>query len=103
MKNPKVTLTKEINGNQVGKNLYALIHVDTDDCEDSRVELWRADDEAELYDLVRDEYLDYVHGNHGPIDEALSEAFDEEYWGYSLIHTKIGSFEPVGSESQAGY
>jgi len=63
-------------GNTNGKNVYVLIVVDADDHEDSRIELWMADNPDEAERLIRDAWVDD--------DETREEWFGEQ-WGSTIL------------------
>lgn len=73
-----------------GKNLYSLIMIDTDDSEDSTLQLWRADDEDHLYDQVLEDF-------QGDADDSMKEAlvfdFENELWGLLWLPKLIGKIE----------
>jgi hypothetical protein len=66
----------------VGKILWAVISVDTDDAEDSNVSLWRADSEEHLYEQVKADWL-------GEDAEELGDDFEED-WTYKIIPKRLG-------------
>ena len=84
---------KFVFGKDGGKKLFAVINVDTDDSEDSTVELWRADDDAELEKLVKSHYCwDDDEENEEDYNEMVSQQFDED-WGFKLIPKEIGTIQ----------
>lgn len=86
-----VSFSRSING-ESGNVLYSLLVVDKDDAEDSRVEIWRAKDDDDLYEKVKKEFVgsydedeDYNEEEFGEVDSA----FDED-WNFYILPTEIG-------------
>ena len=65
-----------------GTQVWGIIYIDSDDCEDTSLEMWFADSEEHLYDQVVE---------HHDIDEMLIESFKED-WGYKILPREIGQF-----------
>lgn len=89
-----VTLTVPVSGR--GNKLYAVVTVDEDDSEDSRVEFYRAKDEDDLFDIVKAEFLgkdmdseeeDEDDEEWG--DDGMGQMFDDD-WGVKILHFEIG-------------
>lgn len=85
----KATITKEILGDPKGKKLFIVTRIDLDDYEDTQTELWRADDEDGVYDLVKLEYTSEEDPEHEDYDDVGAEVFDED-WGYRILCKEIG-------------
>jgi hypothetical protein len=68
--------------NGTGTQVWGIIYIDSDDCEDTSLEMWFADSEEHLYDQVVE---------HHEIDEMLIESFEED-WGYKILPKRIGEF-----------
>ena len=62
-----------------GTQVWGIIYIDSDDCEDTSLEMWFADSEEHLYDQVVE---------HHDIDEMLIESFKED-WGYKILPRKM--------------
>ena len=86
MKNENYLITEKVKGDLTGKKLFVVVTMDKDDSEDSTTELWRANDEDHLQDLVKEEY---VGDDFEDEDNPFSEQFDED-WGFSILVTEIG-------------
>jgi len=86
MKNENYLITEKVKGDLTGKKLFVVVTIDKDDSEDSTTELWRANDEDHLQDLVKEEY---VGDDFEDEDNPFSEQFDED-WGFSILVTEIG-------------
>ena len=52
----------------VGKKLFAVTWIDSDDCEDTKIELWIANDDDDLY-----------------------RKSIEDSWGIEILYTEIGT------------
>jgi hypothetical protein len=83
-------ITVEVCGRAVvpaGKKLYAVVNVDREDSEDTTVQLWAANDEGDLFDLVKADYCgeaaDDIHR------EAVELMFDDD-WGICILTTELG-------------
>jgi hypothetical protein len=68
--------------NGTGTQVWGIIYIDSDDFEDTSLEMWLADSEEHLYDQVVE---------HHDIDEMLIESFKED-WGYKILPKRIGEF-----------
>lgn len=85
--NTNVSLSVDVRGPADAHILFAVIIVDDEDSEDSQVEFWRANDENQLQDLMREVYAgddesdDYENG--------LRQMFDDD-WGMKILATEIG-------------
>ncbi len=86
MKNENYLITEKVKGDLTGKKLFVVVTMDKDDSEDSTTELWRANDEDHLQDLIKEEY---VGDDFEDEDNPFSEQFDED-WGFSILVTEIG-------------
>jgi len=85
MKNENYLITEKVKGDLTGKKLFVVVTIDQEDSEDSTTELWRANDEDHLQDLVKEEYVgDDFEGTPG--EDSL---FDGD-WGFSILVTEIG-------------
>ena len=77
----------KINGYPKGEKLFAVVWVDVEDSEDTRTELWRANNEDELQGLIGEYFADgdpdYEPGVHGP-------DVDDEF-GITILATEIGN------------
>jgi hypothetical protein len=77
----------KINGDPKGEKLFAVVWVDVEDSEDTRTELWRANNEDELQGLIGEYFADgdpdYEPGVHGP-------DVDDEF-GITILATEIGN------------
>ena len=93
MKNQNYLITAEIKGDPKGKKLFTVITVDKDDYEDSFIELWIANSEDHLYDLVKAEYIGTDTSEDDEdgffMEGPMGEAFDDD-WGFSILATEIG-------------
>jgi hypothetical protein len=81
--------TKEIYGNPQGKLVWLVTTIDTDDNEDTMNDIWLADNEGELEDLVRKTYL----GDEDDEDEQyefMAQQFDDD-WGFKILYTQLGT------------
>ena len=71
-----------------GRYLYTVTHVDTEDSEDTFVELWFADSEEELFEeLVSD-----MVGDTDYTEEELKEmkaGFESDVWGRTLLVSQV--------------
>jgi len=81
------TEESKINGDPKGEKLFAVVWVDVEDSEDTRTELWRANNEDELQELIGEVFSDgdpdYEPGVHGPDIE--------EEFGITILVTEIGN------------
>jgi hypothetical protein len=82
--------TEEIHGK--GSQLWALIFVDEDDAEDTNLELWRADDEEDLYQQYKsswDEENEDDEDDEEESDDFFMQRLDDD-WGYKILPKLIG-------------
>jgi hypothetical protein len=94
-----------VRGPADGKFLYAVVNIDEQDIEDSSIELWAANDEDHLKQLVKDDYVgDPDDGeiekpkteNDENFDESytfLADNFENEDWGYVIQFELIGEIK----------
>lgn len=75
----------------VGKKLFAVIWIDSDDSEDTKTELWIANDENDLYDLIMEDVSDRLEceGNEESAD--IYEKHVENSWGIEILPREIGT------------
>jgi hypothetical protein len=76
--------SSEVRG--TGNKLYALIQVDTDDSEDTTIELWRANNEDHFYEQVSEAFY-----NGEDPEDFIGPNFDKEIWGIILLPKFIGT------------
>lgn len=78
----------------VGKKLFVVTWIDSDDSEDTKIELWIANDDDDLYDLIvtesvsadeRDGFVD-----EGEVDDIYRKSI-EDSWGNEILYTEIGT------------
>lgn len=90
-----VQLTEHnVRGNEKGKKLFVLVTVDQEDTEDTTIELWRADSEDELYELVKEAYVGETEEEDGDTSNLTGRIifdFDSD-WGFSILFTEVGVF-----------
>jgi hypothetical protein len=90
MKNENYLITEKVKGDLTGKKLFVVVTIDQEDSEDSTTELWRANDEDHLQDLVKEEYVGDEFGDDEEFfGQSPSDIFDED-WGFSILVTEIG-------------
>ena len=93
-----IKFAERILGDPKGKKLFSVVRVDPDDSEDTTAELWRANNEDHLHDLVRVEYKNLLFGEYEE-DEEDEEKDDEfcvpfeEMWGYTILPTLLGTIQ----------
>ena len=80
---------KLVNGDVNAKTLFAVVVVDDEDTEDSRVELWRANDEDHLCSLVKATYVEEPDEDDDEPDP-IEQLFDDD-WGIKILPEKIGT------------
>ena len=80
-----VTASGKPMGKRNGAKLFVLVVVDKDDSEDTHVELWRADDEDDLRDVVKKAYSKSFD------DQEIFEAEFDEDWGVYLLPKELGT------------
>ena len=73
----------KITGNPLGKFIWAVINIDTDDSEDSSVEFYLANDEDDLFEVWLKE---------NDLTEDDREMVEED-WGYKLLPKKIATLK----------
>jgi hypothetical protein len=85
-----------------GKKMFVVTWVDSEDSEDTRTELWIANDEDDLYDLVKNQYEedrdDGAEPGDGENDSEDEQWVDEIYekkiedsWGIEILSFEIGT------------
>jgi hypothetical protein len=73
-----------------GKKLYAVVNVDREDSEETTVQLWAANDEDDLFDLVKADYCgEAANDIHR---EEVELKFDED-WGICILATELGTLK----------
>lgn len=78
-----------------GKQLWAVISIDTEDHEDTSTEFWRANDEDHLYEQAKKSFLGVDQDEEVEDDDQASmfvEKFDEE-WGFEILYKLIGDIK----------
>jgi hypothetical protein len=71
-----------------GKYLYIVTHVDTDDSEDTTVQMWLSNSEEELCETIMEDII----GDTDLTEEELKqirERYDFEMWGQTILIKKI--------------
>ena len=75
----------------VEKKLFAVTWINPDDCEDTKIEIWIANDDDDLYDLiVAESYSAYERC--GIVDEGEVDIYRnviEDSWGSEILYTEI--------------
>jgi hypothetical protein len=79
-----INLLDAPSGNPDGKYAYAVVAVDKDDTEDTTTEIWLADGEDQLCELVKAEYT-----KDAVSEEMADKMFDDE-WGFSILTKCLG-------------
>lgn len=74
-----------LHGDKNGKKLFVVTIIDSDDSEDSKSELWLANDEDHLYELVKEKCV----GDDEEEDEFMIQAFEDD-WGFTILSTEVG-------------
>ena len=85
MENLRVTFNN-VHGDLKADKIFIVTKVDTEDSEDSSSDIWFANDEDHLYELVKEEYL----GDDFEDDDPFKLGFDDD-WGISILYTEIGT------------
>jgi len=82
----------------VGKKLFAVAWIDSDDCEDTKIELWIANDDDDLYDLIVAESVSAYERDgivdEGEVDSAVLDIYRksiEDSWGSEILYAEIGT------------
>lgn len=90
----KIEITdSKIKGNPKGLKLFTVTTVDSEDSEDTQTELWLADNEDQLQDLVKEEYTGIDPDDDKELDDedsAMSDKFDED-WGIEILYNEVGT------------
>jgi len=73
----------EVQGRGDGLHIYAVTFVDTEDAEDTQIELWSANDKDDLYDQV-------CATEDKELEESPFNRLIEEEWGMSILFQKVG-------------
>jgi hypothetical protein len=87
-----MNITADVNGE--GKKLYTVILIDTDDHEDSSIQMWKANDEDDLYNQILEDYLGYSLDNAEEVENNMMHyqvvSNFEEDWGFEILFKEIG-------------
>jgi hypothetical protein len=75
---------EKIFGNQSGNNLYLVTFIEHDEPEDTFTEMWRASNEDDLYEQVKDDRSEDAD------DQIQFEESFEEDWGTDILFELIG-------------
>jgi hypothetical protein len=89
----KLLETEKIQGDLTGALLFLVTTIDTDDAEDTTSEFWQANDEDQLYNLVKQSYVgeDFMEEDDF-MSEQLIDKFDED-WGINILYKHIANIE----------
>jgi len=82
-----------VQGNIHGTKLFIIQIIDEDDTEDSSVELWRANDENDLHDQVKEFYVDEPDEDAEEGEEEPMSILFEDDWGFKILFKEIGTIE----------
>jgi len=88
-----VTINDNINvlGDKTAKNLYIVTTVDSEDTEDTASELFLAEDDDQLEEIVRKEFVgETEEDEEEDEDNGMTAKFNED-WGCSILYTLIGT------------
>jgi hypothetical protein len=86
----QIKLLDTPNGDPKGECLFIVTTIDTDDSEDTTSEIWQANDEHHLYDLVRESYVGEEYEEEEFFGQSPSDRFEED-WGINILFNHIAN------------
>lgn len=78
-------------GDPKGKALFIVTTIDTDDTEDTTSEIWQANDEDHLYELVRESYVG-EEDDEEFMGSEMSNRFEDD-WGINILSKHIANID----------
>lgn len=85
-----IDLIVDTYGDPDGKELYTVTTIDEDDSEDTDTDLWKANNELDLYELVKEKYVGEPDGQDERLIEQLVGKFEYD-WGITILYKKIAN------------